>query len=66
MAAANQALAKTEPKRFEELVEADEVFLTNSLIGAWPVSRFGERRCTPGPITRRVQALIAEHDAHVP
>ena len=45
------------------LEEADEIFLTNSLIGAWPVARLGERRWAPGALTRRVQALIAEHDA---
>ena len=45
------------------LDEADEIFLTNSLIGVWPVARLGERRWAPGALTRRVQALIAEHDA---
>ena len=45
------------------LEEADEIFLTNSLIGAWPIARLGERRWAPGALTRRVQALIAEHDA---
>jgi 4-amino-4-deoxychorismate lyase len=50
---------------FEDLIGADEVFLTNSLIGAWPVARFGERHWTPGPVTRRVQTLIEEHDAQI-
>lgn len=48
---------------WEELAGADEVFLTNSLIGAWPVASLGERRWAPGPLVRRVQALIAERDA---
>jgi len=48
---------------WDELLAADEVFLTNSLIGAWPVASLGERRWAPGPVARRVQALIAEHDA---
>jgi 4-amino-4-deoxychorismate lyase len=47
------------------LESADELFLTNSLIGAWPVARLEERRWTPGAITRRVQSLISEDDAHV-
>lgn len=47
----------------EALEAADEVFLTNSLIGAWPVASLGERRWTPGPITRHVQRLIADDDA---
>jgi 4-amino-4-deoxychorismate lyase len=48
---------------FAELGEADEIFLTNSLIGAWPVVRFGAWTSTPGPVTRRVQQLIAADDA---
>ena len=48
---------------WEDIEAADEVFLTNSLIGAWPVARLDERHWVPGPVTRRVQALIAEHDA---
>ena len=45
------------------LDDADEVFLTNSLIGAWPVAAFEARRLPVGPVTRRVQNLIAEADA---
>jgi 4-amino-4-deoxychorismate lyase len=48
---------------FEALLEADEVFLTNSLIGLWPVARLGERRWAPGPVTRRLQAWIERDDA---
>jgi 4-amino-4-deoxychorismate lyase len=49
----------------DELDGADEVFLTNSLIGVWPVSRFEDRRWTPGPVTRRLQALIERDDAQL-
>jgi len=45
-----------------ELEDADEIFLTNSLIGIWPVSRLGERRWQPGPVTRRVQSLVERDD----
>jgi 4-amino-4-deoxychorismate lyase len=48
---------------WSDVETADEVFLTNSLIGAWPVAHLGERRWEPGAVTRRVQDLIAEHDA---
>ncbi len=48
---------------FTEVHEADEVFLTNSLIGIWPVAHLGERLWIPGPITRRLQALIEADDA---
>lgn len=48
---------------FGELSEADEAFLTGSLIGIWPVAALDERRWTPGPVTRRLQRLIDEDDA---
>jgi 4-amino-4-deoxychorismate lyase len=41
------------------LAYASELFLTNALIGAWPVRRLGERGFVPGPVARRVQALVA-------
>jgi 4-amino-4-deoxychorismate lyase len=47
----------------DELLEADEVFLTNSLIGLWPVVALEERRWQPGPLAARLQALIEEDDA---
>jgi 4-amino-4-deoxychorismate lyase len=43
----------------DDLLRADEVFLTNALIGAWPVRRLGEREFAPGPIAREAQALVA-------
>jgi len=46
-----------------ELDVADEVFLTNSLIGVWPVAAMDARRWPVGPVTRRVQQLVAEDDA---
>ena len=49
--------------RWDALEAAEEIFLTNSLIGAWPVARLDDRRWVPGPVTRRVQALIAADDA---
>jgi 4-amino-4-deoxychorismate lyase len=45
------------------LEAADEVFLTNSLIGAWPVVTLGGRTWPVGPVARRVQAMLAEADA---
>lgn len=46
-----------------ELGAADEVFLTNSIIGVRPVTAFDEVRWAPGPVARRLQALIEEEDA---
>jgi 4-amino-4-deoxychorismate lyase len=48
---------------FDELEGADEAFLTNSVIGLWPVVALGERRWAPGPLARRFQRLIEEDDA---
>lgn len=40
---------------------ADEVFLSNAVIGLWPVVRYGRRAYPIGPVTRRViRALAAE------
>jgi 4-amino-4-deoxychorismate lyase len=41
-----------------ELRRASEVFLTNSLIGLWPVQRVQDREYPIGEITRTVQAAI--------
>lgn len=42
-----------------EVESADEVFLTNSLIGIWPVARLGARRWPgPGPVTRDLRARL--------
>ena len=41
-----------------DILDADEVFLTNSLIGAWPVRRIESKEYPVGRITRRIQDLI--------
>jgi 4-amino-4-deoxychorismate lyase len=41
------------------LDRADEIFLTNALIGAWPVRRLGDRSLEPGPVVREAQAFVA-------
>ena len=48
---------------YEELASSDEVFLTNSLIGAWPVASLDARTWAPGPVTRLAQRAIREDDA---
>ena len=48
---------------WQAIEASDELFLTNSLIGAWPVVALAERHWEVGPVTRRVQALIAAADA---
>lgn len=45
---------------WNEVEAADEVFLTNSLVGIWPVARLAQRRWTaPGPATRRLMQRLA-------
>jgi len=38
----------------DELRAADEVFMTNAIVGIWPVSSLDGRRFAVGPITRRL------------
>lgn len=47
-----------------DLAQADEVFLTNSLIGIWPVIAVDDDRYRKGLLTQRLQALLAEHTDH--
>jgi len=43
---------------FDELLQADEVFLCNSLYGIWPVRELAASVWPAGPLTRKLQALI--------
>ncbi len=46
----------------EQLLQASEIFICNSLIGVWPVRRIENQVLSPGPVTRRVQQMLeAEH-----
>ena len=44
----------------DDLANADEVFITNSQMGAVPVHRCGELHWSVGPATRDVMGLLAE------
>lgn len=41
-----------------EVLAADELFVTNSVIGIWPVRRLEQRVLEVGPLTRRLQSLL--------
>jgi len=44
---------------WSELEAADEIFLTNSLVGIWPVTACGAwRRAAPGPVTRKLMDAL--------
>ena len=46
----------------EELMQSQEVFLTNSLMGIWPVRRLADHAFAVGPVTQRLaSALEREH-----
>ena len=42
-----------------DLAMADEIFLTNARMGVWPVRELDGRALEPGPVTRRVQQILA-------
>jgi len=44
--------------RPEELAGASELFLSNALIGVWPVAELDGRRYLPGPVARRAGAWV--------
>ena len=46
-----------------ELLAADEVILTNSLAGAWPVHEIDGAGRTPGPIVSAVQSWLSADDS---
>jgi 4-amino-4-deoxychorismate lyase len=47
--------ARVDEGSWEELETADEVFLTNSLVGIWPVASVDSRQWrAPGPVTRQL------------
>lgn len=41
----------------EDLCQADEVFVCNSVYGVWPVRSFTHLGWPPGPVTRKLQAI---------
>jgi 4-amino-4-deoxychorismate lyase len=51
------------PLRVEELMDADECFLTNSLIGIRPIKSIGGQPIASGPIAPRLLALLTERGA---
>jgi 4-amino-4-deoxychorismate lyase len=53
--------ARVAPLRSKDLMRASEVFLTNSLIGIWPVGKLVDRLLAPGPIARRLQLALRAH-----
>ena len=61
-----QLEAMIAPLDLNDVGSAEELFLCNSLIGIWPVSTLGEKRYTPGPITRLIQDKLIQNDCITP
>jgi len=49
------------PIKRQDIMRANELFLTNSLIGVWPITELDGRALGVGPITRRLQATLRSH-----
>jgi 4-amino-4-deoxychorismate lyase len=49
--------------RWTDVLAAEEIFLTNSLIGVWPVRQVDERIYALGPVAARVREWIERDDA---
>ena len=52
---ATQVRAQVRDLRLDELLDADEVFLTSSVRGILPVQAVGDKVFAPGPVTRALQ-----------
>ena len=44
----------------EGLVQVDEIFMTNSLVGIWPVAEYAGHRFAAGRVTARLQAALQQ------
>lgn len=45
-----------------ELATSDEIFLTNAIIGIWPVRQLDQQLFEPGPVTRRLMDAVETID----
>jgi 4-amino-4-deoxychorismate lyase len=58
MAAEHSIAARVQRLALDVLLQADEVFICNSLMGIWPVIGVDEHDYLKGPVTRRLQTLL--------
>ena len=45
-----------------ELFEADEIFVCNSIIGLWPVTRIKDRKYKLGSIGKNLRDLLSKQE----
>ena len=60
MAAEHSIEARVQRLDQDALLQADEVFVCNSLMGIWPVIGIDEHTFLKGPVITRLQTLLAE------
>ena len=59
MAAEDSITARVQRLELDALLQADEVFVCNSLMGVWPVIAIDNYAFRKGPVTARLQTLLA-------
>ncbi len=60
--AEKQGIKLTEEKiTLDELLNSDEIFLTNSIVGIWPVKTIDQHAFQVGSITRKIRSLFLEY-----
>lgn len=60
IADANRIPVRIKRITLDDLEVADEIFVTNSVIGVWPVAEFERFTYAIGPMTRRIMEWLAE------
>lgn len=59
-------VVRIEALPFQRVMQSDEAFLVNSLIGLWPIAKLLDRAWFPGLITRQVRRWLEVEDAENP
>lgn len=57
-------VARVDDIAWADVLDADEVFVCNSLAGIWPVAAIDGERRDCGPVTRNMQRALAAEDDH--
>ncbi len=65
LARSGNTACRSEHLPLQRVLDADEIFLVNSLIGLWPVARLMDRVWTPGALTIQLAQRLEEEDAAI-
>lgn len=65
LAAKNNIKLEESEIELDSLLEMDELFISNSLIGVWPITAIGKHQYPVGPVTKSIiKNLDMESDSH--